>query len=206
MTRIVAGLAGGLRLATPSGSGTRPTSERVREALFSRLTHLEVLAGARVLDLYAGSGALGLEAGSRGAAEVLLVEQARQVAALGRRNADQVAAAVAAAGGALAVQVRSEPVARVLAGAPGAPYDVALLDPPYELGEPALAADLGTLVAGGWLAPGALVVVERSARSPEPSWPAGMTRLAQRRYGETAVWFAETAYASEGSAATAPRG
>lgn len=206
MTRIVAGLAGGLRLATPSGSGTRPTSERVREALFSRLTHLEVLAGARVLDLYAGSGALGLEAGSRGAAEVLLVEQARQVAELGRRNADQVAAAVAAAGGALAVQVRSEPVARVLAGAPGAPYDVALLDPPYELGEPALAADLGALVAGGWLAPGALVVVERSARSPEPAWPAGLTRLAQRRYGETAVWFAETAYASEGSAATAPRG
>lgn len=206
MTRIVAGLAGGLRLATPSGSGTRPTSERVREALFSRLTHLEGLAGARVLDLYAGSGALGLEAGSRGAAEVLLVEQARQVAELGRRNADQVAAAVAAAGGALAVQVRSEPVARVLAGAPGAPYDVALLDPPYELGEPALAADLGALVAGGWLAPGALVVVERSARSPEPAWPAGLTRLAQRRYGETAVWFAETAYASEGSAATAPRG
>lgn len=211
MTRIVAGAAGGRRLATPAGGGTRPTSERVREALFSRLDHLGVVAGARVLDLYAGSGALGLEAASRGASVVLLVEQSRSVAAVARRNAAEVAAAVEAAGGAVTVSVRAEPVARVLAGSPsgssagspGSPgrlgpapattYDLVLLDPPYDLSEAALATDLERLVTSGWLAAEAIVVVERSVRSPEPSWPPGWVRFAERRYGETRLWYAEGA-------------
>ena len=86
MTRIISGLAGGRRIRTPPGIGTRPTSDRVREALFSRLEHLDVVNGANVLDLYAGSGALGLEAASRGAASVLLVESDRAAAAVVRRN------------------------------------------------------------------------------------------------------------------------
>lgn len=199
MTRVVAGAAGGLRLATPPGAGTRPTSERVREALFSRLDHLGVVAGARVLDLYAGSGALGLEAGSRGATGVLLVEQARPVAAIARRNGAAVAAAVRAGGGTLEFAVRAEPVARVLAGGPaGTAYDLVLLDPPYALAEDALAEDLAALVAHGWLAAEAVVVVERSSRAPEPRWPAhtaaeaGLAPVADRRYGETTLWFAES--------------
>lgn len=194
MTRIIAGVAGGTRLATPPGAGTRPTSERVREGLFSRLDHLGVLPGARVLDLYAGSGALGLEAASRGATYVVLVEAARPVVSVARRNVATVRAGLAASLGDRPVDlaVRAEPVARVLAGAPDAPYDVVLLDPPYDLADAALAADLAAL-ADGWLAPEAVVVVERSVRSPEPGWPPGLARFADRRYGETVVWLAEPA-------------
>lgn len=191
MTRVVAGAAGGLRLATPVGSGTRPTSERVREALFSRLDDLGALAGARVLDLYAGSGALGLEAGSRGAATVVLVEGSRAVAAIARRNAARVGAAVSAAGGALTVSVRAERVARVLAGAaPVPPYEVVLLDPPYDLPEDELAGNLAALAIGDWLAPAAILVIERSGRSPEPAWPRGVECFGERRYGDTRLWFA----------------
>lgn len=194
MTRIVAGAAGGRSLATPPGDRTRPTSERVREALFSRLDHLGVLPNARVLDLYAGSGALGLEAASRGAADVVLVEASRAVAQLARRNAEQVRAAVRADGRELVVAVRPEPVARVLAESPPAtPYDVVLLDPPYDLDEASLAADLAALAAPGWLAPDAVVVVERSSRTPQPDWPAGLAGFAERRYGETRLWYAEPA-------------
>lgn len=194
MTRIVAGAAGGHRLATPSGSGTRPTSERVREALFSRLEHHGAVVGARVLDLYAGSGALGLEAASRGARHVLLVDQARAAAAAARTNARTVGAAVGAArSGQASCEVRAEPVQRVLAGGPGegAAYDLVLLDPPYDLAEATLSRDLLLLLDHGWLASSALVVVERSTRTPEPSWPAGLERVAGKSYGETAVWFAE---------------
>ena len=104
MTRIISGRAGGRRIQAPPGSATRPTSDRVREALFSRLEHLDVLQGARVLDLYAGSGALGLEAASRGAAAVVLVEQARPAAAVIRRNAASLADVLPE------VHVRAEPV------------------------------------------------------------------------------------------------
>ncbi|KRE55190.1 16S rRNA (guanine(966)-N(2))-methyltransferase RsmD [Phycicoccus sp. Soil748] len=182
MTRIISGRAGGLRLATPPGAGTRPTSDRVREALFSRLEHLEVLAGVRVLDLYAGSGALGLEALSRGATDVLLVE------------ADQAAAKVTEANvraldlpGAV---VRRAPVAKVLATAPAAPYGLVFSDPPYALSEDDLAGDLALLAEHRWLTPDALVVVERSSRSPEPRWPAAWECEGERRYGETRIWFA----------------
>lgn len=196
MTRIIAGAAGGLRLATPAGAGTRPTSDRVREALFSRLEHLDVIAGARVLDLYAGSGALGLEALSRGAAAVVLVESARRAADLARRNSRLVERSAGGddrgeLGTEHRVQVRAEPVLRYLGGSPS-PVDLAFLDPPYDLSEAELARVLAALAPH--LNPGALVVVERSTRSPEPSWPtdgAGLRRSDARRYGETCVWFAE---------------
>ncbi len=184
MTRIISGTAGGRRLATPTGADTRPTSDRVREGLFSRLEHLDVLAGARVLDLYAGSGALGLEAASRGAAAVVLVEVDRATAGIARDN-------VATLGLDQRVAVRAESVERVLLGAPPQPYDLVLLDPPYDLDEGRLADVLALLVVHAWLAPDGLVVVERSARSPEPRWPTGLAVRAERRYGETKMWFAQ---------------
>ncbi|WP_127131394.1 16S rRNA (guanine(966)-N(2))-methyltransferase RsmD [Georgenia sp. SYP-B2076] len=185
MTRIVAGSAGGRTLQVPR-SGTRPTSERVREALFSRLGHLGVVDGARVLDLYAGSGALGLEAASRGAAHVTLVESAKPAADLCRRNAAQL--------GLSGVDVVAARVQTFLAGAPtpgAAPADLVLLDPPYDVTEDDLGGVLAQLADGGWLAADAVVAVERSRRSPEPAWPAGLARGGERRYGDTVVWFGE---------------
>ncbi|KAE8764411.1 16S rRNA (guanine(966)-N(2))-methyltransferase RsmD [Georgenia thermotolerans] len=213
MTRIVAGSAGGRTLQVPR-NGTRPTSERVREALFSRLEHLGVVGGARVLDLYAGSGALGLEAASRGAARVTLVESAKAAAQLCRRNAG-------ALGLGDRVDVVAAKVQTYLAGPPpagAAPADLVLLDPPYDVTEEDLAAVLALLAPAAartepapdgapaqtawlapdgaparttWLAPDAVVVVERSKRSPEPTWPAGLAPFDDRGYGDTAVWFAE---------------
>ena len=185
VTRIIAGRAGGRRLAAPRGSRTRPTSERVREAIFSALQAQDALAGARVLDLFAGSGALGLEAASRGAGSVVLVDSDRVAVAAARRNL----AALELPG----VSVVQAPVERYLAAPPDDPdatADLVLADPPYEFDEAALARILGLLAGNGWLAEEATVLVERSARSPEPSWPPGLVRTALRRYGETAVWFA----------------
>lgn len=184
MTRIISGAVGGRRLVTPPGSGTRPTSDRVREALFSRLEHLDVLPGARVLDLYAGSGALGLEAASRGAGEVVLVEAHRGVAEVAALNARTL--------GLAPVHVQVESVeAFLLRGPPAAGFDLVLLDPPYDLDDARLADVLALLVTHRWLRPDALVVLERAARSPEPRWPAGLAAAGERRYGETKMWFAD---------------
>lgn len=185
MTRIVAGRYGGRRLLTPAGAATRPTSERVREAIFSRLDHLGVLTGARVLDLYAGGGSLGLEAASRGAAEVVLVDVAKAATTVAAKNVRAL--------GAPATRVVTADAARYLGHPPpaGPGFDVVLLDPPYDLAEIELAAVLRALAAPGRLEPRALVVVERSTRSPEPSWPAGWGAVTSKRYGETAVWFVE---------------
>jgi len=185
MTRIISGVAGGRRIQTPAGSSTRPTSDRVREALFSRLEHRGLLEGANVLDLYAGSGALGLEAASRGAALVMLVESHQAAAKVIRANVGVV--------GHQHVRVVTDTVERVLDGGPpeGTRMDLVLLDPPYDVSEDALAAVLTTLVQRGWLARDAFVVVERSTRSPQPSWPEGLELSGEKRYGETAVWFAE---------------
>lgn len=188
MTRIIAGRAGGRRLQTPKGDQTRPTSDRVREALFSAI---EAWAGSlhdlRFLDLYAGSGAIGLEAWSRGAAAVTLVEADRRTADLIRGNARSIDCDGA--------EVVARAVATVLAEPARTPYDLVFADPPYPLSDEAVATDLALLVEHGWLAGGALVVVERSRRSPEPAWPAGLTPLAGKRrlkkYGETNLWLAE---------------
>ena len=188
MTRIISGLAGGRRIHTSMGSSTRPTSDRVREALFSRLEHLDVVHGANVLDLYAGSGALGLEAASRGAASVLLVESDRAAAAVVRKNIAEL--------GLPGVSVRADTVERALLFGPASEEvscDLVLLDPPYEVTEDALADVLMLLVAHGWLSEDALVVVERSARSPEPRWPRGLDGAGERRYGDTKMWFADFA-------------
>ncbi|HYN93707.1 MAG TPA: 16S rRNA (guanine(966)-N(2))-methyltransferase RsmD [Pilimelia sp.] len=185
MTRIVAGALGGRRLAVPAGDRTRPTSDRVREALFSTLSSLVDLAGARFADLYAGSGAVGLEALSRGAAEVLLVESDPRVARVLRGNI----AALSAGGGARLVVGK---VATVLtAGNPGPPYDVVFADPPYAMPAAEVTAALAALVDGAWLAADAVVAVERSTRSPEPAWPAGVRGERSRRYGESTIWYGQ---------------
>lgn len=184
MSRIIAGRLGGRRLRVPAGSATRPTSDRVREAVFSRLAHLDAVEGARVLDLYAGSGALGLEALSRGAVEVLLVDNNPRAAAACRANIDDLGVAARA-------RVRAQSVSTLLAGEPS-PVDLVFADPPYDLPEDTLAQVLGHLVAG-WLTPEAVVVVERSSRGPEPAWPDSLGRLDCRRYGETTIWIAEPA-------------
>ena len=182
MTRIIGGAAGGRRLTTPRGAQTRPTSDRVREALFSAIeAWCGSLQGLRFLDLYAGSGAVGLEAWSRGAGIVTLVEQDKRTAALIASNASAI--------GFPRANVISSAVSTALAKTPTAPYDIVFLDPPYPLKEEALAADLGALVENDWLVPGALVVVERSVRSPEPAWPAVFEDVRSRRYGESVLWY-----------------
>jgi 16S rRNA (guanine966-N2)-methyltransferase len=200
VTRIISGAFGGRRLDVPAGVGTRPTSDRVREALFGRLDHQDVLSGARVLDLYAGSGALGLEAVSRGAAAATFVEQDRPTAEVLRRNvAALVPAGEAGQAGTPApvVDVVVEPVQRALLRGTDQPYDVVLADPPYPLAEDDLADVLALLPQHGWLSVDALVVVERSARSPEPRWPARLARVDERRYGETRLWWARAAGAPD---------
>jgi 16S rRNA (guanine966-N2)-methyltransferase len=190
MTRIISGLAGGRRIRTPPGSGTRPTSDRVREALFSRLEHLDVVHHAQVLDLYAGSGALGLEAASRGADSVLLVESEWAAVAVIRKNVADLGLP------GVCVGVRAETVERALLEGPAsdkARCDLVLADPPYDVTEEALGDVLALLVTHGWLGNDALVVVERSARSPEPRWPPGLDGVGERRYGDTKMWFADFA-------------
>lgn len=186
MTRIIGGAAGGRRLQTPRGDATRPTSDRVREALFSSIeSWAGSLAGLRVLDLYAGSGAVGLEAWSRGAEAVTLVESDRRTAALVAANARDL--------GFWAAHVVAASVAATLGRPADAPYDLVFLDPPYPLDDASVAADLAALADHGWLAPGALVVVERSVRSPEPAWPAGIEPGRRRAYGETVLWYGHAA-------------
>ncbi|WP_022918614.1 16S rRNA (guanine(966)-N(2))-methyltransferase RsmD [Ruania albidiflava] len=183
MTRIVAGRAGGHRLQVPT-KGTRPTSERVREALFSHLDHLGYTDATRVLDLYAGSGALGLEAVSRGAASATLVESARVAVAACRANAASTRLADR-------VQLRPVPVLRYLAaGPPAEPFDLVLADPPYA--DEDVDAVLAALAEPGWLADDALVVLERDVRSSPPVWPATWRVQPDRRTGETVLYSART--------------
>jgi 16S rRNA (guanine966-N2)-methyltransferase len=182
MTRIIAGAAGSLALTTP-GSGTRPTSDRVREAIFSALEARDAIVDAAVLDLYAGSGALGLEAASRGAASVVMVDSAGSSVKACRRNAGTVGARVPGA----ELRVVGQSVRAFLAGADGR-WDLVFSDPPYDLAESELAADLAALAP--LLAPGAIVLVERSSRSPEPSWGAGIHLDRRKDYGDTSLWWA----------------
>lgn len=176
MTRVVAGAARGRRLQVPPGGRTRPTADRAREGLFSTLQSLTDLDGARVLDLFAGSGALGLEALSRGAASVVLVEDDRAAVAALRANVDAVGLP-----GALVVADRVE---RYLSGEPE-PVDVALLDPPYD-------DDVRDVLVAllPWLADDAVVAVERRTRDGDLVWPSGYRPGRSRRYGEATLWYA----------------
>jgi 16S rRNA (guanine(966)-N(2))-methyltransferase RsmD len=184
VTRIVAGALGGRRLAAPTGPHTRPTSDRVREALFSALESLTELPGARFADLYAGSGAVGLEAYSRGAEAVLLVESDPKAARVVRENITSLDATAA-------TRLATGPVIRVLAAGPeDGRYDIVFADPPYAVPDDEITTMLAELVGAGWLAADAVVVVERSTRGGEPAWPAGLSGLRGRRYGETTLWYA----------------
>lgn len=165
-------------------AGTRPTSDRVRESLFGALEAADALRGAAVLDLYAGSGALALEAVSRGAVSADLVEKSPRAASVAQRNAGRVAKAVPAD---VAIRVHRSSADAFLR-ATTAMFDLVFLDPPYELGETELSATLGLLVPR--LADGADVVIERGARSPEPALPLGLTSRRSKRYGDTALWWA----------------
>ena len=176
MTRVIAGSARGRRLAVPAGTGTRPTSDRAREGLFSSLLSLLDLDGARVLDLYAGSGALGLEALSRGAASATLVEDDPDALAVLQDNVERLMLP-----GAHVVGVAAE---RWLAGAPEPRYDLALLDPPYDLD---VVPVLELLLP--WLADDAVVAVERATRSAALDWPPGFAAVRDRRYGAATLWY-----------------
>jgi 16S rRNA (guanine966-N2)-methyltransferase len=178
VTRIVAGLAGGRRLKVPP-SGVRPTGDRAREGLFNSLGTLIDLEGAAVLDLYAGSGALGLEALSRGARTVVLVESGRRVLPVLKANL----AAVGLPGG----RVVAGSVPAVVAGPPPARFDVVLADPPYDTPVSEVLGVLDSLARGGWLAPGAVVVIERPAREDPWDWPTPFAGVRDRHYGEAVL-------------------
>ena len=177
MTRIIAGAAGGRRIAVPP-AGTRPTSDRVREALFSALVADPGLDGTAVLDLCAGSGALGLEALSRGAAHALFVESDRRAAGVLRRNV----AALALPG----AEVRAAGAAAVLSSPADQAYDVVLVDPPYVTPDAEVAGWLAAAHAHGWLAVDAVVVVERARGGAFP-WPPPLEGVRERRYGDTVL-------------------
>ena len=184
MTRIISGFAGSLPLTVPR-SGTRPTSDRVREAIFSSLEARNEIDGARVVDLYAGSGSLGLEAASRGAASVTLVENGKTAAAVCRKNAASVLKNAPRAGG-LTNEIADASVQSFLNGS-AATWDVAFLDPPYELSNGELVENLVALVPR--LSEDAVVLIERSSRDAEPEWPAGLELDKRKNYGDTTLYW-----------------
>ena len=202
MSRIIAGSRGGRRIATPPGSRTRPTTDRVREALFSAVAAWagtadavadEALAGLAFADLYAGSGAVGLEAASRGAGPVLLVEADKRTASVTLGNARDLG---------LSAQVRTGRVETLVAAPSVQAYDVVFLDPPYDVSGDIVAAVLAALQQGGWLAEDALLVVERSRRTGDVVWPSAVGESWRRTYGETVLHFG-SCIPSTGSASAA---
>ena len=191
MTRIISGFAGSITLKTP-GAGTRPTSDRVREAVFSALESRGRVDGARVLDLYAGSGALGLEAASRGASVVRLVEQSGAGATACRFNAAAILKQ-APVGSDVQIDVSVRLVQSFLTSNPEI-WDLVFMDPPYDLGEEELALNLRSLAPR--LAPDATLCLERSSKSPEPRWPLGIEHERRSDYGDTTLWWAVSALPS----------
>ena len=184
MTRIVAGSAGGRRISVPAGRATRPTSDRTREGLFSTLVAIHgSIEGTAFLDLYAGSGAVGLEAASRGAGTALLVENNATAVRVIRSNVADL--------GLPGVEVVAADVERFLtqqapATSSREPFTIVFLDPPYAT---AVGPALASLVAGRWLAAGATVVVERASRDGAVDWPTGITPERSRRYGDSTLWY-----------------
>lgn len=200
MTRIIAGTARSLRLAVPP-NGTRPTSDRVREAIFSSLDSWNMLIGSRVLDLFAGSGALGLESMSRGAIEAVLIERHGPAAHILAKNAQLVLKALEKSSEnppAVRIQTSKQSALTFLEEQPPrAAWDVVFIDPPYDYPDSSLTSVLSFLPP--LLKDDAVVLVERSSRAPEPSWPAGMKLLRSKRYGETTLWWAEPAETNVGT-------
>jgi len=186
VTRVIAGLAKGRRLTVPPGKDTRPTSDRAREGLFATvLSVLGTLEGVRVLDLYAGSGAVGLEALSRGAEHVLLVEADPRAARAIRANIEAV--------GLPGAVLRQEKVERLVRRRCAEPYGFVYADPPYSLPDEQVIEVLIALRDNGWLAGGALVAVERESRGKDLEWPPGFVADRVRRYGVAAIWYGRAA-------------
>ena len=179
--RIVGGSLRGRPLAGPTSDAIRPTADRLREALFNILLHAygDPVAGARVLDLFAGTGALGLEAASRGAAFVLFVDDGAQARALIREN-------VAALGLGGVTRVFRRDATKLGPAHPLPPFALAFLDPPY--GQDLAPAALAAARDGGWLEPDALIVVEEASKSRFAA-PPGFSELERRAYGDTEFIF-----------------
>lgn len=191
MSRVIAGRLSGRRIRVPAGDATRPTTDRVREAFFSSLVSLfgrgdrpgdESLDGISLLDLYAGSGAVALEAASRGAGPVRCVESDGRTAALIRRNAVDLS---------VPLEVIRAPVAKVVAEPADHGFDVVWLDPPYDVPTGEVERVVTSVVEQGWLDEDGLVVVERASRSAAPSFGSFLTQTWVRRYGETSLYFAQ---------------
>ena len=193
--RVIAGSARGRRLVTPSGDQVRPTKDIAREAMFSALDARGALDDAMVLDLYAGTGALAIEALSRGAAAAVLVERDRAALDAIRVNV-QVLPGVSsvetsdAASNGTPVDVIARDVGRFLAGGPppDAPFDLVFVDPPYDTPDEDITALLASLLAPGWLAPGSIVSVERPVRHPVVV-PSGLSNRWERSFGDTLLTF-----------------
>lgn len=181
MTRIVGGAARGRRLAVPPGGRTRPTSDRAREGLFNTLATLVDLPGARFADLYAGSGAVGLEALSRGAGHVLLVDSDQVAARVLGANVDVV--------GLPGAEIVRSPVERVVDAIAGNPYQVVFLDPPYVIADDLLTGVVDRISQRGWIATDGVCVVERASRADPFLWPDSMIAYRYRRYGEGTLWY-----------------
>lgn len=185
MSRIIAGAAGGLRLANVPGDNTRPTTDRVKEALFSRLDTYNMLDGVRALDLFGGSGALGCEALSRGAAHVDFVDHYPKAVVVIEKN---IAAVGKTAGGTTRVHKMT---ARTYLSAGASAWDLVFIDPPYAVTNNELEELLALLTPR--LTEGAVVVVERASRTDEPVWPEGLEKFAEKKYGETVLYYLEPA-------------
>lgn len=180
MTRIISGIVGSLRLKPPAKS-TRPTSDRVKESLFSTLESMNVIEGATVLDLYAGTGALGLEAASRGAKSVVLVESNAAAAKVCKENLQNVKSGLETQGHATKIDLYQETVEKFLKR--GLSAELVFIDPPYEVGNEELILMMEKLAGQDFL-----IVLERSSRSPKPQLPQGLNYLTEKNYGDTSVY------------------
>lgn len=194
MSRIISGVAGGQRLANVPGDNTRPTTDRVKEALFSRLESYGVVDKARVLDIFGGSGALACEALSRGADHADLVDHYPKAVATCEKNLATVLKAVPGASG----RVHKMTARSFAAHYQGAAYDLVFCDPPYAMTDEELEELLELLVAH--VAEGAVLVLERSTRSKAPKIPSGLEVFAEKKYGETSLWYVEPACADADTA------
>ena len=194
MSRIISGAAGGVRLASVPGDNTRPTTDRVKESLFSKLESYDIIRGARVLDAFGGSGALGCEALSRGAASVTLLDTYPKAVAVIRKNVAAVEKAMGRTGSGSssatgsAARVQQSQALTYVKSASG-PWDLVFVDPPYAMPNEQVSELLEALTPK--LAEGAVVVVERSSRDAEPVWGEGLYCFSTRQHGETVLYYVE---------------
>ena len=195
MSRIISGAAGGVRLASVPGDNTRPTTDRVKESLFSKLESYDIIRGARVLDAFGGSGALGCEALSRGAASVTLLDTYPKAVAVIRKNVAAVEKAMGRTGTGSAARVQQSQALTYVKSASG-PWDLVFVDPPYAMPNEQVSELLQALTPK--LAEGAVVVVERSSRDAEPEWGSELHCFSTRQHGETVLYYVEPEEPADG--------